>query len=469
MEEFNEIIKSELPTGAPQQGAIVSGTIVHIAESGIFVDIGTKSEGILPFDQVVPQELPRLQVGDEIKVKIIKKSDGEYRLSKRAVDVEEAWNKIELAFRDKEIIQIEIVQKVRNGYLCKAFGVCEGFAHESNFEEQPKTGETYKADVFEFDRRNKKLVFSRRSILREEEEKKRREEFDRFKPGMVVEGVVESLTSYGVFVKLSANVTGLAHISELGWHQVKKPSEVVRKGEKVKVKVLEVDAESQRIALSIKAIQPDPLSLLFPGEEIEGKIDSITDFGVFVELPNKVTGLAHISELSYKRVNHPSELFKARQKVKAKVLKVDLEQRRLALSIKACEQDPWSLIDEKYPLGTDVQGEITQILNNGIVVRIDDFFSGFVPVSEIAVERVESPKQKHRIGEVHTFRIVNIDKKRRRIRLSRKQVLLEASKPRKGVAEKEPPPDEVEVKITPVKVTLGDVIDTSKLVLKEEE
>ncbi len=465
MDEFNRIIDSELSANSPIQGAIVTGTIVHIGETGIFVDIGTKSEGLLPLDQIQEKELPRLQVGDEIKVKVTKKINGEYQLSKKAVDLEEAWNKLAVAFRDKKVVDIEIARRVKNGYICYAFGIISGFAHDSNFNAPPEIGETYKTHILEFDRKNEKLVFSRREILREEEKKKKTEEFSRFSPGMVVEGEVESLTKYGVFVRLSPNVTGLVHLSELAWRQVKKPSDVVKKGEKVKVKILQVEPENHRIALSIKATQSDPLSLLLPGEEVEGKIESITNFGVFIQLDNGLTGLAHISELSYRRVNHPSELFKPRQKVKAKVLKVDTEQRRLALSIKACEQNPWDTILEKYPLGTDIQGEITQIIDTGLVVRIDSFFEGFVPRAEIGIERIDNPKRKHKVGETLTFRIVHIDTKRRRIRLSRKQVLSEASKPKK---EEVAPPEVIDIKPTPLKVTLGDLVDTSKIKVEED-
>jgi len=468
MQEFREILDEELSTGRAYQGAIVTGKIVHIGESGIFVDIGTKSEGLLPLDQVQPQELPRLQVGDEVRVKIVKKVDGEFRLSKIAVDLEEANNKIEEAIRNQATIDIVITKKVKNGYLALAFDVLEGFAHDSNFETPPEIGDVYKAQVLEFDRKTKTLVFTRRAILREEEERKRREEFEKFKAGMVVEGEVESLTNFGAFVKLSENVTGLIHISELGWHQVKKPSEVVKKNAKVKVKILEVDPENQRISLSLKATQPDPLSLLLPGEEVTGTVDSITDFGVFVKLQNNLTGLAHISELSYKKFSHPSELFRLRQKVRAKVLKVDVDQRRLALSIKACEEDPWEKIHEKYTEGANVTGEIIEIRDNGLVVKLDDYFEGFVPLAEISVDRIDNPKRRHKVGENLGFKVLHIDKKKRRIRLSRRQFILEESREsRKG---KEPEPVEyTEVKMAPPRVTLGDVIDTSKIKVEEEK
>ena len=167
MVDFNQLLEEDF--GAPQlrQGTVVSGKIVQIDESGIFVDIGTKREGVLPLDQVSPQELPRLQVGDTIRVKVLRKADGVYSLSKKAVDYDEAWNNLQKKFKDQEELDIVLCGSAKNGYLARAFGIIEGFVHRSNFDEEPETGGTYKALILDFDRRNHKLVFTRRQILRE--------------------------------------------------------------------------------------------------------------------------------------------------------------------------------------------------------------------------------------------------------------------------------------------------------------
>lgn len=465
MVDFNQLLEKDF--GAPElrQGAIVQGKLVQIDESGIFVDIGTKREGILPLDQVLPQELPRLQVGDTIKVKIVRKVNGVYSLSKKAVDYDEAWNQLQAKFKNQEELDIMIAGPAKNGYLARAFGIIEGFVHRSNFEELPEEGGTYKAYVLDFDRRNHKLVFTRRQILREHQAQRLQEEFDRFQAGMVVEGKVESVTPYGAFVKISDNITGLLHISEMAWHQVKKPSEIVKKGDKIMVKVLEVDPEQRKVSLSLKATQPDPLLTLLTGEELTGTVETVTDFGIFVRLPNAITGLAHASELSYRHFEHPSELFKKGQKAKVKVLKVDVEQRRVSLSVKACEQDPWVTVHEKYQVGQAVEGTIVRLLNNGMVVRIDDFFDGFIPIGEISIEHIEHPKKKHRVGEQITTRIINIDTQRRRIRLSRKALLMEdrGEKPVVEVAKS------VDFTPTAGRVTLGDLVDTTIIKVEEEE
>jgi small subunit ribosomal protein S1 len=464
MAEFEELLNRDLDTQSLQQGAVITGKIVQIGESGVFVDIGAKSEGVLPLDQVLPSDLPRLQVGDEIRVKIIKRAEGEYVLSKRAVDFEEAWNKLAQCHQDDEALDITLESHTKNGYLARAFSVIEGFVHKSNFDKKPELGGTYKAYVLDMDRRDRKLVFTRRVILREEQAKRLQEEFARFQPEMVVEGKVESLTPYGAFVRISENITGLLHISELAWHQVKRPSDIVKKGEKIMVKILDLNPEEKKVSLSLKATVPDPLSLLLPDEELDGTVESIADFGAFVRLPNHVTGLVHNSELSYKRFGHPSELYKPGDKVKVKVLNVNVDERRVALSIKACEQDPWADIHTKYQLGQVVEGTIVHMMDKGIVVKLDEVFEGFVPIGEISLDRIDHPKSRHRMDETVKAKIINIDTKRRRIRLSLKALLAE----KEGVKVEEEPKGPVDLSPTAGKVTLGDLIDTSKLIVEEE-
>jgi small subunit ribosomal protein S1 len=290
------------------------------------------------------------------------------------------------------------------------------------------------------------------------------EEFSRFQPAMVVEGKVESLTPYGAFVRISDNITGLLHISELAWHQVKRPSDIVKKGEKLMVKILDLDPVSRKVSLSLKATTPDPLSVLLPGEELDGTVESIADFGVFVRLSSHITGLVHNSEISYKRFGHPSELYKPGDKVKIKVLNVNVDERRVGLSIKACEQDPWTEIHAKYQLGQVVEGTIVHLLDNGIVVKLDDIFEGFVPIGEISLDRIDHPKRKHKTDETVNAKIINIDTKRRRIRLSLKALLVDKEGPKVQAEPKGP----VDMTPTAGKVTLGDLIDTSKLIIEEE-
>jgi len=464
MTDFKELLDEDLGATSLQQGAVVDGKIVQVGESGIFVDIGAKSEGVLPLDQVLPSDLPRLQVGDTIKVKIIKRVEGEYFLSKRAVDFEEAWNRLVQCHKENQPLDITLETAAKNGYIARAFNVVDGFVHKTNFDGTPELGGTYRAYVLDLDRKERRLVFTRRPILKEEQARKLEEEFSRFQPGMVVEGKVESLAAYGAFVRVSENITGLLHISELAWHQVKRPSDVIKKGDRIKVKLLDLDPERNKVSLSLKATTPDPLASLLPGEELEGRVESIADFGLFVRLENNVTGLVHNSELSHKRFGHPSELYKVGNRLKVKVLNVDVDARRVALSSKACEQDPWDDVHLKYQAGQVVECTVTQLLDNGMVVRLDDFFEGFIPISEVSAERIDHPKRKYRTGEAVNCKVINLDTKRRRIRLSIRALHREGEEAEQPARPAEP----ADLKPTAGKVTLGDIIDTSKLIIEEE-
>jgi len=464
MVDFKELLDEDFGAQSLRQGAVVSGKIVKIDDTGVYVDIGAKTEGNLPLDQLLPSDLPRLQVGDEIKVKVLKQVEGEYILSKRAVDYEEAWNRLAECQKEDEAVTITIDSAAKNGYIARAFGVLEGFVHKSNFDSKPEVGGTYKAYILDMNRRDRKLVFTRRAILEQERTERLSEEFSRFQEGMVVEGTVESLAAYGAFVRISEHITGLLHISEMSWHQVKRPSDVVKKGEKIMVKILDIDPEKKKVSLSLKATQPDPLTTLLPGEELDGKVESIADFGLFVKLENNLVGLVHNSELAYYRFGHPSEVAKVGDKIRVKVLSVDTEARRVALSRKACEQDPWAEIHTKYQLDQVVDVEVTQVLGNGLVVKLDDFFEGFIPIAEISTEHIDHPKRKHSVGDKVQARILNIDTKRKRIRLS-----IKAVHETEGAAPAPSPGGKTfDTKPTAGKVTLGDIIDTSKLIIEEE-
>lgn len=463
MVDFKELLDEDFGAQSLRLGSVVNGKIVKIDDTGVYVDIGAKTEGNLPLDQLLPSDLPRLQVGDEIKVKVLKQVEGEYILSKRAVDYEEAWNRLAECQKANESVSITIDSSAKNGFIARAFGVLEGFVHRSNFDSKPEIGGSYKAFILDMNRRDHKLVFTRRAILEEERLQRLDEEFSRFQEGMVVEGTVDSLTAYGAFVRVSEHITGLLHISELSWHQIKRPSDAIKKGEKVMVKILEIDAEKKKVSLSLKATQPDPLTTLLPGEELEGKVESIADFGVFVKLDKNVVGLVHNSELAYYRFGHPSEVCKPGEKIKVKVLTVDAEARRVALSRKACEQDPWADVNTKFQIDQVLDVEVTQVLGNGLVVKLDEFFEGFVPIAEVSSERIDHPKRKHAVGDTVQARIMNIDTKRKRIRLSIKAVHEE-----EGVAQAPPETKTFDTKPTAGKVTLGDIIDTSKLIIEEE-
>jgi len=455
--DFNNLLEEDLAGRALSVGQVVDGKVVQISEDGVFVDIGAKSEGHLELDQIQQEELAKLQVGDPLKVRIIKKIDGEFKLSKRSVDFELAWNHLVEDRDGDRDVEIKVLEKVKNGYMCEAYGLIEGFIHHTNFKGRPQQGQLYKARILDLNRKARKLVFTRRDILQREREEALERDFSVLQEGMVVEGVVDKLSPYGAFVKITDNLTGLLHISEFSFEHVKKPSEVLKPGDVVPVKILQIDRGKNKISLSRKATMRDPLMALLPGEEIDGKVESLADFGVFVKLRDGITGLVHVSELSHRKFGHPSELVKPGDALRVKVLRVQVEDRRVSLSAKACERDPWSEVYSRYSTGQAVHSPVIQVMQSGLVIKLDDFFEAFVPISEMSDERLKHPSDIAKEGDEVSGVILSIDSSKRRIRVSLKRTEAE-------VAEEHVIKQQFAVeladdsRVTAGKVTLGDIL-----------
>lgn len=460
-DEFNNLLEEDLASRSLSVGQIIEGTVVQISEDGVFVDIGAKSEGHLELDQIFQEELAKLNVGNQLKVRIIKKVNGEFKLSKKSVDFELAWNRL---LEDKEAgndVEITVTEKVKNGYMCTAYGVLDGFIHHTNFKGKPEIGKEYKAQVLDLNRKARKLVFSRRDVLKREREEALERDYGVLQEGMVIEGVVEKLSPYGAFVKITDNLTGLLHISEFSHEHVKKPSEVLKAGDVVQVKILTIDKENNKISLSRKAALKDPLMLMLPGEELDGKVESLADFGLFVKLENGVTGLVHISEISHRKFNHPSELYKPNDAIRVKVLRVNVDDRRVSLSAKSCERDPWSEVYSRFSVGQSVEGEVTQILQSGVVMKLDDFFEAFVPISEISEDRIKHPSDLIAEGENKSGVILSIDSGKRRIRVSLRRTAEDIAEEQSKVPEGRPVKSveqPTDTAATAGKVTLGDIL-----------
>lgn len=452
--EFNNLLEGDLQNRDFSVGHIVEGTVVQINEDGVFVDIGAKSEGHLELDQILEDELRKLQVGDKLKVKIVKSKDGEYKLSKKSVDLDESWNKLLDDQANNREVEITLTEKVKNGYNCTAYGVLLGFVHHTNFRGRPNIGTSYKANILDLNRKLRKLVFTRRDLLKSEYEEALDRDYGQLLEGMVVEGVVERLTQYGAFVRITNNVTGLLHISEMAFERVTKPTDVLKVGDVIPVKILSIEREKNKVSLSRKQAMKDPLMSLLPGEEMDGKVESITDFGIFVRLENGLTGLVHVSEISHKRFNSASELFKAGDPIRVKILRVQTEDRRISLSAKACERDPWSEVFSKFAPGQEVQGPITSLLQSGAVMQLDNFFEAFIPISEMSEDRIKHPKDVLTEGQETTAYILTVDGAKRRIRASLRR--------REETATSHAPQQETyiesEIKPTAGRVTLGDFL-----------
>lgn len=345
-----EDFKDEMASfDALKVGDVVNGKVTKVEEKHALVDVGYKVDGILPISELsslhVEKVIDLLHEGDEVTVKVTKLEDDELVLSKREVDADKAWDDLEQKYNEKKTFSVEIADVVKGG-LVVDLGV-RGFIPASLVERHfvedfsDYKGKPLDVKIVELDREKRKVILSHRAVLDEEADKKKEDTLVSLKVGDVIDGTVQRLTDFGAFVDIGG-VDGLVHISQLAYYHVETPAEVVSEGDKVKVKVLSVDPESERISLSIKATQPGPWETakdkIHPGDAIDGTVKRLVPFGAFVELIPGVEGLVHISEISHTHIGTPDEVLSEGQIIKVKVLDVNFDDQRVSLSIKALEE-----------------------------------------------------------------------------------------------------------------------------------
>ncbi len=414
----------------PKEGEIVKGRIVKITPQEVYVDIGAKSEGVSPR---IEFKDPNLQPGQEVYVYVesIDGRDGRTIVSKHKADFLMAWDKIKAAYQNNETIDAKVLRQVKGGLIVDVFGV-DAFLPGSQIDiKKVKSipsfvGKNIKVKVIKLNRARKNIVVSRREVIEEELEKSRQLLMS-IKPGDIIEGTVKTITDFGAFVDIGG-IDGLIHISDLSWQKIDHPSKVVSPGQKVKVKVLEVDPENLKLSLSLKHLQPHPWEKVkekYPiGAKVTGIVRKIVEYGAFVELEPGVEGLVHITEMRWgKPPNHPSELVKEGDRVEVVVLNVDVEKQRISLGMKQAVPDPWSLIEEKYPIGSIVKGTVKDFTNFGAYVEIEDGIDGFLHVSNISwTQRFKSPQEALRKGQRLRLKVLSIDRRNRVLDLGLKQM-----------------------------------------------
>jgi len=501
------------------RGDTVRGHVVQEAGQDVLVDIGYKSEAVLPKRELAPHR-ETAQPGEEIDVLItyIDEENGTVFISERQAYFAKRYGELERAYKMGASVPGVILDEVGEAGYNVSLGGIRAFLPASHLGKGISTkldrlkGKDLEFRIIEFSRRNRNIVVSRREFLKELEEKERDALFATLTPGSVVEGTVKSVvdfgvfvdvgghdglvhrteicwkdvpvppperfepgqkvqvmvleadreegrislsmkrlrpdpwqgiverypskarikgkvvsvTDFGAFVELEEDVEGLVHISELSWTTPKHPKDVVSEGDEVEVVILTVDADRKRLSLSLRRALPDPwddVGHRYPrGALVEGKVTNITDFGAFVELEQGVEGLIHISEISWQRVGHPKEVLEPAQNVRAIVLKVDEGERRISLSLRALQQDPWEEFLEQYSVGSIVSGPITQLKDFGAFVRITPAVEGLVHVSEISADRIASPSEALRLGEEISAKIIGINESKRQVRLSIKKI-----------------------------------------------
>jgi small subunit ribosomal protein S1 len=416
-----------------REGELIRGRVVQVTNDEILVDIGYKSEGMIPRHEFSGPNADRLpQPGDEIEAILerTESSSGYVVLSHERARRNRAWDTVEEAFKSGATVKGRVLERVKGG-LAVDIGV-RAFLPGSIADSRPlKNLDVLKGRELEFrvvglDRKRGNIVLSRKAILDEIAEVKRKEAQEALADGRVLRGVIKNITDYGAFVDLGG-IDGLLHVTDMSWGRVGHPSEVVKVGETVEIKVLKFDAESGRISLGMKQLKPDPwqdLPAHYPvGARVRGKVVSLTDYGAFVELEEGVEGLIHVSEMSWtKRIKNPSKLLKVGDVVEAVIADVNPETRRLSLSLRATEPNPWEQLAEKYRIGDRITGTVRNLTDFGAFVEIEDGIDGLVHVSDMSWgRRVKHPSEVLKKGDQLQAILTAIDIENRRISLSIKE------------------------------------------------
>ncbi len=439
MEDVLAASDEQLARKPVHRGMITQGEVIMLAQDGIVVDVGAKIEGLLPYNQIFEHDSNQeeaaqyLKPGDPVLVYVVRSDvpNNTIILSKRRADAERAWNLLQEVFEKEKPVEVEIIEKVRGG-LVASLGV-RAFLPASQVdirrvnELDPYVGQRMKVKIIELNRRRNRVIISRRAILETEIAEQKSETLKHLEPGFRTDGEVVEITDFGVFVNLGG-IDGLVHRSELTHGRFNHPRDVVKVGDKVKVEILDMDLERERINLSMKTLLPNPwqdvLANYVIGQRVAGKVTNLTPFGAFVEIEPGLEGLIHVSEMSWtKRVRHPKEIVTEGDEVETMILKIDTQQQRISLGLRQTQPDPWSSLPDRYPPGTEITGPITGITEFGVFMEIEEGIEGLVHISELAHEHIEDINEHFKRGDEVTAVILNIDPVEQRASLSRKRLL----------------------------------------------
>ncbi|MDZ7269205.1 MAG: 30S ribosomal protein S1 [candidate division KSB1 bacterium] len=413
------------------EGQLVTGKILAINNREVAVDIGFKSEGVIPIEEFADPK--SLKIGDDIEVFLdnVEDQDGQLVLSKKKADFMRVWERVLAAYEKGEILQGRCTRRIKGGIVVDLMGI-DAFLPGSQIDLKPiRDFDAYIGQVMDFrvvkvNELRKNIVVSHRVLVEEAMSEQRARILENLAKGQVLEGTVKNITDFGVFIDLGG-VDGLLHINDLSWGRVSHPSEIVSLDQKIKVQVLDFNEAKDRISLGLKQLQPHPwvdVDKKYPvGSVVRGKVVSISDYGAFVELERGVEGLIHISEMSWtQHIRHPSKIVSVGEMVDAKVLNVDLEERKISLGLKQLEPDPWDDIEQKYPLGSHQRGVVRNLTNFGAFVELEEGIDGLVHISDLSwTKKIRHPGEVVKKGDEVEVVVLNVDKANRRISLGYKQ------------------------------------------------
>src|ERR1700761_7757220 len=433
LESFDREQAAEAAAQAFDDSHVVSGTVIKLTDKHVVVDVGMKSEGLIPIEQVLDHTgQPKLNAGDAVEVVIEREeAEGGYVLSYEKAQRHRVWDTIEKAANEKSIITGTVLGRVKGG-LTVDIGI-KAFLPGSQLEVRPVRnldayiGQPIEVRVIKLNKKRGNVVVSRKEILEEEQNAKRSTTLEHLEEGSILTGTVKNLTDYGAFVDLGG-IDGLLHITDMSWGRLTHPRDLVNVGDEIQVKVLKFDKDKQRVSLGFKQLTPDPwldASERYPvGAHVHGRVLSVTDYGAFVELEQGIEGLVHLPERTWaKRLKHPSKLVKPGDEVDTVVLSVNPADRRISLGMKQLMENPWEHLSERYPAGTIVEGRVRNLTDFGAFIEIEDGIDGLVHVSNLSwTKRVKHPSEVVKKGEKVKAVVLGVEPENRRLSLGVKQL-----------------------------------------------
>ncbi|TLY26264.1 MAG: 30S ribosomal protein S1 [Nitrospirae bacterium] len=416
-----------------EEGTITEGRVVAVTKDKVVVDIGYKSEGMIPNDQFSTEELQNIKVGDRLQVYIeeCEDVDGNLVLSKEKADKMKIWEELEKLFNDGKSIDGKIVARIKGGMMVD-IGV-KAFLPGSQIDLHPVrdldglVGRTFPLKIIKINHRRGNVVVSRRVLLEETRDSKRKTTLSTLKEGQLIQGVVKNITDYGAFIDLGG-IDGLLHITDMSWGRVGHPSEMFNIGDKVEVSVLKYDRETGRISLGLKQKSADPwtgvASKYAIGTRVRGRVVSLTDYGAFIELEPGVEGLVHVSVMSWTHeVRHPSRVVSIGDQVEAAVLNVDPASRKISLGMKQTAPNPWDMVEGKYAIGTRIEGKVKSLTDFGAFVGLEEGIDGLIHISDMSwTKHIKHPSELFKKGQKVEAVVLRIDKEKERLSLGYKQL-----------------------------------------------
>jgi len=434
-ESFAELFEESLKDLDMAPGSIVTGTVVAIDNDFVIVNAGLKSEGVIPLDQFRNESGEvTLKVGDEVKVALESLEDGfgSTQLSREKAKRAEAWAVLEQAYAAEETVTGHITGKVRGGLTVDVNGI-NAFLPGSLVDIRPLRdtshleGQELEFKLVKLDARSNNIVVSRRAVLEAAYSEEREKLLEKMEEGAVLKGIVKNLTDYGAFIDLGG-IDGLLHITDIAWKRVKHPSEVLKIGDEIDVKVLKFDRERSRVSLGLKQLQEDPWTQLTKeykvGDKVEARVTNLTDYGCFAEIAEGVEGLVHVSEMDWTNKNiHPSKVVQIGEEVEVMILDIDQQRRRISLGMKQCRQNPWQAFASRYKKGDTISGAIRSITDFGVFVGLEGGIDGLVHLSDLSWDESGEDAVKHYTkGQEVDTQVLSIDPERERIALGIKQL-----------------------------------------------